>query len=46
MIEFFYRNKKLTFKELVTVHCMIARDYAHRVCRRGPWEQMAQDRIL
>lgn len=41
------RHKKVTFKpdkELVTVHRMVTWDYAYRACRRGPWEQMAQDR--
>ena len=41
------RHKKVTFKpdkELVTIHRMITWDYAYRACRRGPWEQMAQDR--
>lgn len=41
------RHKKVTFKpdkELVTIHRIIAWDYAYRACRRGPWEQMAQDR--
>lgn len=39
--------KKVTFKpdrELVTVHHIIAWEYAYRACRRGPWEKMAQDR--
>jgi len=39
--------KKVSFKpahQLVTVHHMITWDYAYRACRRGPWEQMAQDR--
>ena len=41
------RHKRVTFKpdkELVTIHCMVTWDYAYRACRRGPWEQMAQDR--
>ena len=41
------RCKTVTFKpdkELVTVHHIIAWDYAYRACRRGPWEQMAIDR--
>lgn len=41
------RKKRVTFKpdrELVTTHRIIAWDYAYRACRRGPWEQMAQDR--
>ena len=41
------KHKKVTFKpdkELVTVHRIIAWEYAYRACRRGPWEQMAQDR--
>ena len=41
------RCRKVTFKpdkELVTIHHMITWDYAYRACRRGPWEQMAQDR--
>ena len=48
MIKLSTRNKKVTFKpdkELVTVHCMIAWDYAYRSCRKGPWERMAQDRV-
>ena len=39
--------KRVSFKpanQLVTVHHMIAWDYAYRACRRGPWEQVAQDR--
>ena len=47
MIKLSTRNKKVTFKadkELVTVHYIIAWDYAYRACRKGPWEQMAQDR--
>ena len=40
-------HKRVTFKpdnELVTIHPMVTWDYAYRSCRRGPWEQMAQDR--
>lgn len=48
MIRLPSRNKKVTFKpdkELVTIHRIVAWDYAYRSCRRGPWEQMAQDRV-
>ena len=41
-------HKRVTFKpdnELVTIHSMVTWDYAYRACRRGPWEQMAQDRL-
>lgn len=39
--------KRVSFKpanQLVTVHHMITWNYAYRASRRGPWEQMAQDR--
>jgi len=47
MVKFPSTCKKVSFKpahQLVTVHHMITWDYAYRACRRGPWEQMAQDR--
>nr|XP_008117123.1 PREDICTED: protein phosphatase 1 regulatory subunit 15A [Anolis carolinensis] len=36
--------KKVRFSSVVTIHPLIAWDYAYRTARRGPWEEMARDR--
>ncbi|XP_043535321.1 protein phosphatase 1 regulatory subunit 15B-like [Chiloscyllium plagiosum] len=36
--------KKVRFSPVVTVHSMIAWDFAYRAARKGPWEQYARDR--
>lgn len=40
-------QKKVSFlpdSELVKVHHIVVWNYAHRSCRKGPWEQYARDR--
>lgn len=40
-------KKKVSFvpdSELVKVHHIVVWNYAHRSCRKGPWEQYARDR--
>nr|XP_060636459.1 uncharacterized protein LOC132777924 [Anolis sagrei ordinatus] len=36
--------KKVRFSSVVTIHPLIAWDYASRTARQGPWEEMARDR--
>ncbi|XP_075461711.1 protein phosphatase 1 regulatory subunit 15A [Ascaphus truei] len=36
--------KRVCFSPIVTVHRMVAWSYAHRVARKGPWEEHARDR--
>ncbi|KAM4650888.1 uncharacterized protein O3C94_013513 [Discoglossus pictus] len=37
-------QKRVRFSPAVTVHPLVTWSYAHRVARRGPWEEYARDR--
>ncbi|XP_063292309.1 protein phosphatase 1 regulatory subunit 15B-like [Pelobates fuscus] len=38
------RKKRVRFSPDVSIHCMVTWSYAHRMARKGPWEEYARDR--